>query len=218
MNMYMYVCIYPYIDTYIYICIDIYIYIYIYIYIDRHCLVRRSCVRVSRRTVPSMCDKDCEFYWIPDQQFRGTSLIRTPPPSRTLRQAYALGPAVVLGVVVVSYERGKPVWCRPTVLTAVGRRGLGGFPQKNGTRAPTVNRSLYRSPPRFSPLRPYPECSRANSYPWSPFPPRRARPGAGLTVRHHQNVLGDERVAPPCCRKSTRLTLYPEPFSSRGML
>ena len=26
-------------------------------------------------------------------------------------------------------------------------------------------------------LRPYPESSRANSYPWSPFPPRRARPG-----------------------------------------
>jgi len=28
-------------------------------------------------------------------------------------------------------------------------------------------------------LRPYPEHSRANSYPWSPFPPRRARPGPG---------------------------------------
>jgi len=28
-------------------------------------------------------------------------------------------------------------------------------------------------------LRPYPEYSRANSYPWSPFPPRRARPGSG---------------------------------------
>ena len=25
----------------------------------------------------------------------------------------------------------------------------------------------------------YPEYSRANSYPWSPFPPRRARPGPG---------------------------------------
>ena len=30
------------------------------------------------------------------------------------------------------------------------------------------------------PLRPWPEYSRANSYPWSPFPPRRARPGPGL--------------------------------------
>ena len=28
-------------------------------------------------------------------------------------------------------------------------------------------------------LRPYPEYSRANSYPWSPPPPRRARPGPG---------------------------------------
>ena len=28
-------------------------------------------------------------------------------------------------------------------------------------------------------LRPYPEYSRANSYPWSPFPPRRACPGPG---------------------------------------
>ena len=28
-------------------------------------------------------------------------------------------------------------------------------------------------------VRPYPEYSRANSYPWSPFPPRRARPGPG---------------------------------------
>ena len=28
-------------------------------------------------------------------------------------------------------------------------------------------------------LRPYPEYSRANSYPWSPFHPRRARPGPG---------------------------------------
>ena len=36
------------------------------------------------------------------------------------------------------------------------------------------DKSALQVPP---PLRPYPEYSRANSYPWSPFPPRRARPG-----------------------------------------
>ena len=29
-------------------------------------------------------------------------------------------------------------------------------------------------------VRPYPEYSRAHFYPWSPFPPRRARAGPGL--------------------------------------
>jgi len=32
---------------------------------------------------------------------------------------------------------------------------------------------------RYVPLRSYPKYSRAKSYPWSPFPPRRARPGPG---------------------------------------
>ena len=40
----------------------------------------------------------------------------------------------------------------------------------------------------WSPLRPYPEYSRANPYPWSPFPPRRARPGPGP---HKQRNAGE---------------------------
>ena len=32
---------------------------------------------------------------------------------------------------------------------------------------------------RTGAYRPHPEYSRANSYPWSPFSPRRARPGPG---------------------------------------
>ena len=36
----------------------------------------------------------------------------------------------------------------------------------------------------------YPEYSRANSYPWSPLPPRRARPGPGPhTATPHSTVL-----------------------------
>ena len=38
-------------------------------------------------------------------------------------------------------------------------------------------------------LRPYLESSRANSYPWSPFPPRRARPGPGPHNHHRVPVL-----------------------------
>ena len=34
------------------------------------------------------------------------------PPPRTLQQAYAQGPAVVLGGEAVSYERGTPVGFR----------------------------------------------------------------------------------------------------------
>ena len=37
---------------------------------------------------------------------------------------------------------------------------------------------------RQGPLRPYSEYSRANSYPWRPFPPRRARPGPGPHTKH----------------------------------
>ena len=44
---------------------------------------------------------------------------------------------------------------------------------------------LIHSPSFWLP-RPCPEDSRANSYPWSPFPPRRARPGPGP---HNHPVL-----------------------------
>ena len=53
------------------------------------------------------------------------------------------------------------------------------------------------------PPRAYPEYSRANSYPWSPFPPRRARPGPGqlcpsvpplLLGRESESESGSERA------------------------
>ena len=48
---------------------------------------------------------------------------------------------------------------------------------------------------RFHPatLRPYPEYSRANSYPSSPFPPRRARPGPDPHIEYMLGgwVLGE---------------------------
>jgi len=55
---------------------------------------------------------------------------------------------------------------------------------------------------RTGSLRPYPEYSRANSYPWSPFPPRRARPGPGAhtcprtSAGGHAAALGGEGDEP----------------------
>ena len=51
-------------------------------------------------------------------------------------------------------------------------RGVGGRHKHMRTKADkAVGGSL--------PVRPYPEYSRDNSYSWSPFLPRRARPGPG---------------------------------------
>jgi len=49
------------------------------------------------------------------------------------------------------------------------------------------------------PLRPYPEYSRANSYPWSPFPPEAGPPrtrSSQLRVRDHRQVRATQSCSP----------------------
>jgi len=50
----------------------------------------------------------------------------------------------------------------------------------------------------------YPEYSRANSYPWSPFPPRRAHPGPGPYTA--EQARGKERAE----RRGNTLTGFPD--------
>jgi len=63
----------------------------------------------------------------------------------------------VPGGVAVSYERGTPVGLFSLQSRHIFARRL------------TLGQAL----------RPHPDYSRANSYPLSPFPPRRTRPGPG---------------------------------------
>ena len=52
-------------------------------------------------------------------------------------------------------------------------------PGKEGVDAGMVGQVFVQFGTKEEVVLPYPEYSRANSYPWSPFPPRRARPGPG---------------------------------------
>jgi len=104
---------------------------------------------------------------------------------------------VALGGGVVSYEPGTPV----LILKPRDWREMGPPPTSE------------------NPLNPYPEYSRAHSYPWRPFPPRRARSshkletpeplppetgGADEPVEAGADFLGED-----ACRQNRRhLTLF----------
>ena len=91
--------------------------------------------------------------------------------------------------------------CKDRVLDgpASGEKGSKGRNQQRAPRRPGIFHPEGGTDPSFKlhlypqlvraecedwvlegPLRPYPEYSRANSYPWSPSPSRRSRPGPGL--------------------------------------
>ena len=80
-----------------------------------------------------------------------------------------------------------------------------------GYRAPVIYQDWFLG------VRPYPEYSRSNSYPWSPFPPMRARPGPGLRMISWSTpaLVGGAHVAAVLSADSARfgaIGLALEPF------
>ena len=95
-------------------------------------------------------------------------------------------------------------WIRTSRLSTKNSLSLAGHERaRRGGRRPCGSEALSRCPAGCEPYASYPEYSRANSYPWSPFPPRRARSGPGPHSEPHAIFLFLSVILEPCVDPQT---------------